>query len=144
LRDRHREPFHHPWKDAGRAFVPNALTGIMAAEFRKNAPEAEFDIIRKPLSKESVRATNRVWVTRTLMGAVPVIALEGFSSPVFRKPAKNGDVLQTVQYHLGFEGQIFNRFLWAAQATEKFRCGRNPCFRCPTICIDIHLFLTYI
>jgi para-aminobenzoate synthetase component I len=56
---------------------PHVLPGVMAAEFRKNAVEAGFDIIKKPFSKQSVRATDQGWVTNALMGAVPVIALEG-------------------------------------------------------------------
>ena len=56
---------------------PHVLPGVMATAFRRSAAEAGFDIIRKPLSKQSVRATDQVWFTNSLMGAVPVIALEG-------------------------------------------------------------------
>ena len=56
---------------------PHVLPSIMAAEFRRNAAEEGFDIIQKTLSKQSVRATDQVWVTNSPMGAVPVIALEG-------------------------------------------------------------------
>ena len=56
---------------------PHVLPGVMAAEFRRNAAEAGFDNIQKPLSKQSVRTTDQLWVTNSLMGAVPVIAIEG-------------------------------------------------------------------